>query len=271
MTTKFREKLKLAKRLARVGRTCDAVLWLLFTGMRQQIRLRVKHHRREIVIRTSSPDLSVALSCFQGEFDELLNAVPKLRHPLIIDAGGYIGTAAMVFAEAYPDATVVSLEPSTENFALLKRNVARHKNIVPINKALAPEPGKLTLKDRGTGQWGFTIVSKPSDNADSVPKEEVECTTLNQLMQELGVDGIGILKLDIEGGEHALLSRNTDWINRTEAICIELHDRIVTGCSGLYHEATAGRHNLKMKGEKHLSIASQGPPHQATKDVRIRP
>jgi hypothetical protein len=65
-------------------------------------------------------------------------------------------------------------------------------------------------------------------------------------MRERGADGIGILKLDIEGGEHALLSRNRTWIGRTDAICIELHDGI-----------TEGRINSKMKGEKYLSIASQ--------------
>jgi FkbM family methyltransferase len=253
----FRANLSLARRLARTGRNRDGVFWLLFTVVGQQIRLQVKLCRHKIVIRTGSPDLPVALSCLQGEFDELLNAVPTLRHPFIVDAGGYIGTAAIVFAEAYPDATVVSLEPSAENFALLQRNVAPYKNILPIKKALAPKAGRLILKDRGTGQWGFTLVPKPADNAASAVKEEVECTTLDQLMREFGVDGIGILKLDIEGGEHALLSHNMDWISRTDAICIELHDRIVAGCSDLYHEATAGRHNSKMKGEKYLSIASQ--------------
>ena len=256
---KVRQNLRWAKKLARAGRNRDGFLWFLFTSVGQQARLRVKPFRHEIVIRTGSPDIRVALSCFQGEFDELLRAVPKLLHPLIIDAGGYIGTAAIVLAEAYPNTTIVSLEPSRENFALLKRNVAAYKNIVPINKALAPELGKRALKDRGTGEWGFTIVSEPKDNAASTTREEVECVTLDQLMQEFAVDGIGILKLDIEGGEHALLSRNTNWISRTGAICIELHDRIVPGCSGLYRQATEGRQNLKMEGEKYLSIVSSKP------------
>jgi FkbM family methyltransferase len=270
MAMKFRGNLRWAKRLATAGRNRDGFFWLLFTSVGQQIRLRVKPCRREIVIRTGSPDIKVALSCFQGEFDELLNAVPKLRYPLIVDAGGYIGTAAIVFAEAYPDATVVSLEPSTQNFALLKRNVAQYKNIVPVNKALAPQPGRLTLKDRGTGQWGFTLVPKPDDNAASAPTEEVECVTLDQLMQEFGADGIGILKLDIEGGEHALLSRNTTWIDRTDAICIELHDRIVAGCSDLYRAATAGRRNVKMEGEKYLSVALQAPLLQPAGEIGVR-
>ena len=234
----------------------DGMRWYLFTWLRQQVRLRVKPYGHDIVVRAASPDLRVALSCFEGEFDDLLRAAPKLRHPLIIDAGGYIGTAAIVFAEAYPDATVVSLEPSSENFALLKKNVASFSNIRPLNKALAAEPGSLTLKDRGTGQWGFTLVAKPEDDPASAAIETVECTTLEQLMSDYGCDGIGILKLDIEGGEHALLSRNTGWVAQTDVICIELHDRIVAGCSELYQQAVVGRRNTKMEGEKFLSLAS---------------
>src|SRR5262249_33554319 len=204
---------------------------------------------------TASPDIRVALSCLDGEFDELIAAVPSINHPFIIDAGGYIGTAAIVLAEAYPEATVVSLEPSKANFALLKRNVARYKNVISLNKALAPEPGVTTLKNRGTGQWGFTIVSRPDDNPVSEAMEEVECVTIGMLMAEFGASGIGVLKLDIEGGERALFSADTGWIANTEAICIELHDRIVAGCSEKFGEVTRGRRNLKMQGEKYLSLA----------------
>jgi len=136
----FRANLSLARRLARTGRNRDGVFWLLFTVVGQQIRLQVKLCRHKIVIRTGSPDLPVALSCLQGEFDELLNAVPTLRHPFIVDAGGYIGTAAIVFAEAYPDATVVSLEPSAENFALLQRTSLLTRTFFQSKRHWRPRP-----------------------------------------------------------------------------------------------------------------------------------
>jgi FkbM family methyltransferase len=244
---------RLAKRLARSGRLIDGLLWLGFTRLGQKARLRVRSGEHDIRLRTSTPDLEVTLSCFEGEFEEVVTSMPKLRHPLIVDAGGYIGTAAIVFAEAYPDATVVTLEPSTENFRLLKDNVAPYPNILPINKALAPAEGNLTLKNRGTGPWGFTLVDKPADHEAS-RIEEVQCTTLDDIMRAQGVDGIGILKLDIEGGEHALFSAGAEWVERTDAICIELHDRIAPGCSELYERAVTGRRNLKLAGEKYLSL-----------------
>lgn len=252
----LRKKLGRARKLARLGRSSDALRWLLFSlaGSKRCVRVRVKGH--DILVRANTPDITVALTCFEGEFDEVKRAFPALRYPLIIDAGGYIGTAAIVLATAYPNATVLTLEPSRENFAILKQNVAPYKNIVPINKALAAEPGSITLKDRGTGCWGFTLVDRPDDNPNSVAMEKVECTTLVQLMGEFNSPGIGILKLDIEGAEYALLSGDLDWVPRTEAICFELHDRIVAGCTEKYEAATQGRHNTKLEGEKYLSLVA---------------
>jgi FkbM family methyltransferase len=255
MAMTVESNVELARRLSRAGRRYDGMRWLALTSLGQEFRIRVKPMQRDLVVRTASPDVHVALTCLGGEFDELLAAVPTIIHPFIVDAGGYIGTAAIVLAEAYPDATVVSLEPSRANFAVLKQNVSRYKNIVALNKALAPEAGITTLKSRGTGQWGFTIVPRPADNPASVAMEEVECVTIEMLLKDFGVSGIGVLKLDIEGGECALFSADTGWIANTEAICIELHDRIVAGCSQKFEEVTQGRRNLKMRGEKCLSLA----------------
>jgi FkbM family methyltransferase len=244
----------MAQRLARAGSTMDGLLWYVCSRLPKSVRIPIRPGGRNVDIRTRSPDLEVALSCFEGEFQPLIEAMPGLKGALIVDAGGYIGTAAIVFAEAYPEATIVTLEPSSENFEILKRNVARYPNIKPVKKALSTAPATLTLNNRGTGQWGFTLVEKPADREAS-RIEEVECTTVDELMATYGADRISILKMDIEGGEHALLKGDTSWVGKADAICIELHDRIVPGCSELYGRAVAGRRNTKLEGEKYLSLA----------------
>lgn len=216
------------------------------------IKLRIGRHR--IAIRVGSPDLQVALSCFQGEFDEVFAAVPNLRYPLIIDAGGYIGASAIVFAEQYPDAKVLSLEPSSENFKLLQRNTLSYSNVIAINKALAPVAGSQPLRNRNTGQWGYTIVATPEDARQAEVLEAVDCISIESLLSEFGFDGIGILKLDIEGGEYALFNSASEWLPRVQALCIELHDRIVPNCSEVYSRAVEGRKNFRMHGEKYASI-----------------
>jgi FkbM family methyltransferase len=251
----LKNNLRASYTVAKEAGLWTGVRWFgaLQSGISKEIQIRLRG--RNITLRTGTPDLEVAMSCFDGEFDQLLEAAPGPKHGLVIDAGGYIGTAAIVLAEARPDAVVIVLEPSKANYEILKKNVAAYPNIQPVNAALAPEVGTLQLRDRGTGNWGFTLVSVPEDNPNALVIDEVKTIPVGQLLRESNRDGIDIFKIDIEGGEHALLSRNTDWIAKTDAICIELHDRIISGCSDVYSAAVMGRINSKMDGEKYLSVA----------------
>jgi hypothetical protein len=97
------------------------------------------------------------------------------------------------------------------------------------------------------------LIEKAADFPTS-PIETVQCVTVDQIINQTGSDGVDILKIDIEGGEHALLSRNIGWIEKTTGICIELHDRIMPGCSDVWQAATAGRNNFASEGEKHISL-----------------
>lgn len=248
----------LAKRFRRLwcqSRRVKSIKWLMLTllGIRAQIRVTLRG--LNIVVRTSTPDLEVAISCLDGEFDSLCVAVPVLRHNLIVDAGGYIGTAALAFARRYPTATILTIEPSTSNYELLTKNTAAFPNIIPINKALSAAHGTVNLYDRCTGEWGFTIVEKAADRTTSF-LNEVQCVTVDDLLAQFGATGVDIFKIDIEGGEQALLSRNTEWIHKTNALCIELHDRIVPGCSDAWQLAVAGRNNFKSEGEKYVSLTT---------------
>jgi FkbM family methyltransferase len=242
----------LAERL-RLSVRARSLRWLLLTLLNIRAPITIKIADTRITVRTATPDLEVAISCLCGEFDRLYAAIPALQHHLIIDAGGYIGTAAISFTKKYPSATIVTLEPNTANYRLLVRNTAGWPNIVAMDKALTPEPGVSTLYDRGTGAWGFTLIEKAADRTTS-PIEQVQCITLDQIIEQIGTDGVDILKIDIEGGEHSLLSRNIGWIDKTNGICIELHDRIVPGCSEIWQAAMAGRNNFESDGEKHISL-----------------
>ena len=87
-------------------------------------------------IRPNTTDLRVARELVDGAFHEAIRAAKPLQHGLIIDAGGYIGTAAIAFANAFPDALIVSLEPSRLNFEMLRKNTKHLPNVVALNKAL---------------------------------------------------------------------------------------------------------------------------------------
>lgn len=216
---------------------------------------RLKMHGVSVHVRTGTPDLKVTHSCLGGEFAALSTAFPHDTKGLIVDAGGYIGTAAIALARMYPEATILSIKPSGENFEILRKNIAGYPNIRPLNAALAPEgsPSCISLMDRGTGQWGFTIVETHAGKSANCFLEKTKTITINQLLEHAGQNEIMIFKMDIEGAELALLEK-PDWLDKTGFLMIELHERIVSGCIRAFDAANHNRYVYRENGEKCISV-----------------
>jgi len=220
--------------------------------------MQVTVNGQKIWVRPGTPDLRVAFQSLRAEFDILSGLLPEDFAGLIVDAGGYIGTAALKLAKMYPAATVVTIEASSRNYAVLQRNVAGVANIVPINAALHAEAGlSFDLVDRGTGAWGFSIAAR-SGSGSTI--ESVSTITLREISQRFGGLPIGILKMDIEGGEHVLFSTPDETLEATEAVFAELHDRIVPGCTELFSAFSHDRWLLNAGGEKFLSLRRAPSP-----------
>ncbi|MGN6103229.1 MAG: FkbM family methyltransferase [Devosia sp.] len=205
-----------------------------------------------IEIRAGTPDLMVALDSFGGEFE------PLARFPdsggLIIDAGGYIGTAALELRRLFPQSRIVCLEPSAENLELLRRNVADAANIAVVQAALAAAAGDVALRDAGRGEWGFSI-AQPGRALGTVP-----ATTVTSILAREGADRLFVLKLDVEGAERQILESSGPWMSLTEIVVAELHEHLVPGTEAAFAAATVGRANSRLPGEKVLSVRSAPEP-----------
>lgn len=208
----------------------------------------------DILMRPGTTDLEVACESLGGELEPAISYLPSDFSGVIIDAGGYIGTSALKLAKAFPKATVFVLEPSEANFAVLEENVRALSNITPVKAALSAQSGSEVMRDRGTGPWGFTIVADPADTSETYELNSTKTYSINAFLEKMDIKDVGIFKVDIEGGEAALLSRPQPWLSQTDLLVIELHEWIVPGVARAFEEATRGRGNLKLPGEKYLSI-----------------
>jgi hypothetical protein len=67
---------------------------------------------------------------------------------------------------------------------------------------------------------------------------DIKAVTIDTLLKKSGFDKIDILKLDIEGAEREIFSKNFDsWLDKVDIIMIELHDRIKKGCTKAFYSA----------------------------------
>lgn len=207
----------------------------------------------DVWVRKGTPDMEVATSCLSGEFESLRYLLPSDFNGVIVDAGGYIGTATLALKKLFPSSKVIVIEPSEANIEVLKKNLSGVDNVQVVYGALVgTDIETIELKDRGTGEWGFTAVRNPDDNNNAVMLHETPAFSLSRL--GVDVSEIGILKLDIEGGEYDLFVNDMKTLREIPVIFAELHDRIQKGCTDLFHELSEDRIVVKEKGEKYLSI-----------------
>jgi FkbM family methyltransferase len=206
------------------------------------------------LVRPNSPDLRVVRSILLGELEEAIRCT-RPKFGLIIDAGGYIGVSAVVFARHFPNARIVVLEPDMENYRLASANCRDYANVDVLNCALAATESQVTLYDRGLGPWGFTIVQQAADAPLMTSIGEVSALSIGTLLRRYGVDGVDLLKLDIEGGEYELFEGCPRWVASCGVIVAELHDRIRPGCSDVFRKAMTGREQVGTGGEKLVSIS----------------
>lgn len=224
----------------------------LFAKDGKLFSISIRNH--QIWLRKGTPDIRVAICCLvDGEFDAISNYLDKSFKGVIVDAGGYIGTAAIALSEMFPDAQVISVEPSQANLEVLKKNISNNKRISYVYGALVGnDVGSVSLKNRGTGEWGFTVVENPRDNLNASTLHDTPAFTLSQL--GVNLPDIGILKLDIEGGELDVFTNDLNSLSEIKVVCVELHDRIIAGCSQAFNVFSQNRDVFMDGGEKYFSI-----------------
>lgn len=211
-----------------------------------------------VFVRTGTPDQIVARSCLGKEFETVIDLVAKSAKPkIVLDLGGYIGTAAIAFATRIPNARVITLEPSPDNFRVLALNIASYPNIVGLNAAIGSKKGTAPIFARHTGEWGHTLVDHPRDCAETTLLAQIPVVTVEELLAEYGEGRIpALVKCDIEGGEVDLLSR-PEWVDAWAVVTAELHDRIIRGCRKAWDRVFATRQGVLevyVPGEKRIAV-----------------
>ncbi len=141
---------------------------------------------------------------FQGDYRSL-----TLRpNDNVLDAGANAGLFSIWAASRCR--SVISVEPSPENFSLLKLNKRINKatNVLLINKALSDHDGSVTM-----GGDGATY--KIEQNGLVIPS-----TTVDSLVAELDTS-VDVVKMDVEGAEGTCLPGS--YLDNVREIVVETH------------------------------------------------
>jgi FkbM family methyltransferase len=158
-------------------------------------------------------------------FDKCYDTSYGLKPKTIIDCGANIGLATVYFKTMFPDATVIAVEPETENYKLLCRNISGYPNTHALQGGIWSTSSNLKIRDEGQGSWAFTVEEVSYEDASTV-----KAYSIPDIMKQFNINTIDILKIDIEGSEKELFSKNLEqWLPHTKTIIIELHDWMNNG------------------------------------------
>lgn len=184
-----------------------------------------------------------------AQYDAILAAG---KDPLIIDCGANIGLSTRYFAEEFPDAKLVAIEPDEGNCQMIARNCEHLPNVEVKRAAIGSTPGFVEIADTSAEANAFQTVRKDTTT-------DIKLVTINDIIAEYA-DAVPLLaKIDIEGFEKELFSANTDWIDRFPLLIIETHDWMMPkeANSQNFLKAISQRdRDFVFKGENVFSIAN---------------
>lgn len=221
---------------------------------RRGSQVRITLTGQELTIRKGTTDLKVAMECLSGEFDIIRGHLQPDFAGVIVDAGGYIGASGMALKALFPKAKLVIVEPSDDNIRILRENLGNGPDIRIIHGALVGGAERsIKLFNRSSREWGFSTIPDHDGDVEQAFLGEVPAFRLSDLLED--GERIGLLKLDIEGAELDLFLNDSATLETIPVVFVELHDRIVPGCSEKFREFSRNRKVIKGDGEKYLSLA----------------
>jgi FkbM family methyltransferase len=248
MTDAIRRIRRLQRRIRALWRVMpllDAVRLALSESSPGEIRVYLRPIAKKVVLRRQTTDVRCLEKVFvSDEYDPPFQLLPRV----IVDAGANVGMATLFFAQRYPQAKILAIEPEASNFEMLKQNCQSLPNITLVRAALWPEHRELKIENPVVDAWAFSI-SDECGSSDGSPR--VPAITVTDILDRLCTDHIDLMKIDIEGSELHLFSRNSDkWLGQVHFIVIELHDRLIPGCSHAFYSALVSRKfSQELRGE----------------------
>ena len=119
---------------------------------------------------------------------------------IVFDVGGYLGDFAFLINEKY-DCTVFLFEPDPKFYEHCVQRFDSNEKIFPLNHGLADQNSFLTLSQEADGSSFYNIGHNIKGGLRCQVRDVVE------VLAELSVSNIDLMKINIEGGEFPLIER----------------------------------------------------------------
>jgi FkbM family methyltransferase len=191
--------------------------------------IKLPNFEHTLSLRPDSSDVTLFYEIFLNN-EYKLNFIKKAD--IVVDAGSNIGLFALMVKNEFPNSKLICIEPDSENYKILEKNLKPYENVILINAALWSHETKLRIYDKyNFGNYGLVV------EEDDI-KGEINAISLDSIIKQYELSEIDVLKIDIETSEKELFSTsNLNWLKIVKVVIIELHDWMERGCSKPFFNA----------------------------------
>ena len=155
--------------------------------------------------------------------------------PVILDVGAHRGESVRFFKEVFPQCDIYSFEPDPENFAELEKCCFEINatffggRAVAINQAVGDQTGTVKFFKQDISHLGGLLpINKRSEDSLGYAEKAlnqsiyVQAITLDQFFIKNRLQRIGLLKIDVQGFETAVLNGAKKVLQKTNCCIVEV-------------------------------------------------
>jgi len=165
---------------------------------------------RDFFIEPASAQFANAV--FQDEYQ--IDVLRPHNVRTVLDIGAHVGSFTVMCHQFWPNALIVAVEPHPESFELLVRNTSHipKGNLTLINAAITKESGRCMLSSPVSHSRVSEYVPgiwenlQPRHSDFGLPVDALSPKDLWQILADIGIDEVDLLKLDCEGAEYLIVS-----------------------------------------------------------------
>lgn len=180
----------------------------------------VHRDRQGVIVDTSLDGRSPALQDKAARDVFLFDYQPR-PGDTVVDLGAGVGGEVRLFSRLVGSSgRVVSIEAHPRTFRCLRRTIELNRltNVIPVECAVVGAPGTVLLEDDPVAHIGNALTT------DTTGSVQVVGRTLTEILDSLEVAHVDLLKMNIEGGELAVLEQFRDSLTMVDNLTVSCHD-----------------------------------------------
>ncbi len=188
---------------------------------------------RGVVLRIAQQDRTITPTLLTGQYEQAeLDLLESLLKPgmTIVDVGANNGVYTCIASQLVGrDGRVVSVEPISENLKALRESVALNQpttenvTIVPVAAGATTGTVRIYLDDQNSGTH--------SAGGMGEHWEDVAVRSVDEMVTELDLRSVDLIKIDVEGYEQQVLAGATMTVERfAPVILCEFDAEMIKAC-----------------------------------------